>query len=508
MRSVKVLVTHISEGEADEAIKKVKKVNEKSGPFDLIIVFSKSCDKITKLDTGSLPQLLLVSSDDKDNNSKAKETGENVTVLCNFGTYKLANGITISYLAHPSKVLQEQKDAILDKFSKMDSRVDVLITEEWGLPISERCGRLSGSEIIDELAKKLQARYHFAFSDEKNFYELEPFKWESNRLSRFLNIPNYRSGNKWAYAFNMPAGDSKDEEEVEPPNLIANPYQKVGKDSNKRPLESGTEDMIDYDSKSCGSENRNDNKKMRTILPSNCHFCFSNPNLEDHMIISIGKLVYLTTAKGPLSVPKGDMDMSGHCLIIPIEHIPRLGPSKSEELAESILAYESSLMKMNYVRFDMCTVVFEIQSDRSIHFHKQVVPIPKYLVLKFRAALDRQVHFNNEKFTRNAKLEFQCYDSHTSKEYLDVINNQSNNYLQFTVYETPESQPKIYLATFNVDETIDLQFGRRVLAFLLNLPRRVKWNSSTCLQNKQQESVETEKFLKAYKDYDVSLKEN
>ena len=125
-----------------------------------------------------------------------------------------------------------------------------------------------------------------------------------------------------------------------------------------------------------------------------------------------------------------------------------------------------------------------------------------------RQALDRQVHFNNEKFTRNAKLGFQLYDSHSSKEYSDVINNQSNNYLQFTVYETSEANPKIYLATFNASETIDLQFGRRVLAFLLNLPRRVKWNSSTCLQTKQQETVEAEKFQKAYKAYDISLTEN
>ena len=226
------------------------------------------------------------------------------------------------------------------------------------------------------------------------------------------------------------------------------------------------------------------------------------------MIISIGKLVYLTTAKGPLSVPKGDMDISGHCLIIPIEHIPKLDPSKNAELTQSILAYEASLVKMNYIKFDMCTIIFEIQSERSIHFHKQVIPVPKYLVLKFCSALDRQVHFNNEKFTRNAKLEFQCYDSHSSKQYVDVINNQSNNYLQFTVYETPEADPKIYLATFNASETIDLQFGRRVLAFLLNLPRRVKWNSSTCLQTKQQETIEAEKFQKAYRTYDISLTEN
>ncbi|EJS43675.1 YGR093W [Saccharomyces arboricola H-6] len=508
MTDGKILVTHISESDADEAIRKIKKVNEKSGPFDLIIVYSVSCDEIAKINTDGLPQLLIITSHENDNISESKKISETVTVLYNFGTYRLANGITISYLTYSSEILQEQKDTILDNFDKIDSQVDILVTKEWGIPISDRFGRLSGNDMIDELAKKLQARYHFAFSDEENFFELEPFKLNNDRLSRFLNIPKYGSGKKWAYAFKMSVGDNDDEEEPEPTNLIANPYTNITKRSNKRSLDTETEGLVEQSHNPPSNGKKSETKKIRTILPTNCHFCFSNPNLEDHMIISIGKLVYLTTAKGPLSVPKGDMDMSGHCLIIPIEHIPKLDPIKNAELSQSILAYESSLVKMNYIKFDMCTIVFEIQSERSIHFHKQVVPIPKYLVLKFNAALDRQVHFNNEKFTRNAKLDFQCYDSYSSKEYSDVINNQSNNYLQFTIYETPQSNPKIYLATFNASETIDLQFGRRVLAFLLNLPRRVKWNSPTCLQTKQQESAETEKFQKAYKDYDISLVES
>ena len=40
MTNAKILVAHISESDADEAIRKIKKVNEKSGPFDLIIIFS------------------------------------------------------------------------------------------------------------------------------------------------------------------------------------------------------------------------------------------------------------------------------------------------------------------------------------------------------------------------------------------------------------------------------------------------------------------------------------
>lgn len=169
MASAKVLVTHINESDADEAITKVKKLNKKSGPFDLMIIFGKSYGELVKLNTDGLPQLLLISSNDNDDDSKSKKMSEDVTLLHNFGTYKLANNITISYLAYSNDVLQEQKDTILDKFSKLDNQVDILITQEWGLPISERSGKLSGNEVIDELANKVHARYHFAFSDEKNF---------------------------------------------------------------------------------------------------------------------------------------------------------------------------------------------------------------------------------------------------------------------------------------------------------------------------------------------------
>lgn len=66
-------------------------------------------------------------------------------------------------------ILFKGRKSILDEFGKSEDQVDILLTKEWGLSISERCGRLSGSEVVDELAKKLQARYHFAFSDEINF---------------------------------------------------------------------------------------------------------------------------------------------------------------------------------------------------------------------------------------------------------------------------------------------------------------------------------------------------
>lgn len=48
--------------------------------------------------------------------------------------------------------------------------------------------------------------------------------------------------------------------------------------------------------------------------PAPCWFCLSSPQVEKHLVVSVGTQVYLALAKGGLT--------SDHCLILPIEHSP------------------------------------------------------------------------------------------------------------------------------------------------------------------------------------------
>ena len=159
---------------------------------------------------------------------------------------------------------------------------------------------------------------------------------------------------------------------------------------------------------------------------------------------------------------------------------------------------------MNYREFGMPTIVFEINSNRSIHYHRQILPIPKYFIMKFSDSLKRQVSINNEKYTNNAKLDFREFESPKNPEYIKIRDDPQNNYMQFTVYETSEVEPKIYLSLFQLDDHIDLQFGRRVVAYLLHQPRRIRWNSPLCLQTKNQEIKEVELFQRSYRNYDIA----
>lgn len=372
--------------------------------------------------------------------------------------------------------------------------VDILVTREWSGAIAGKYSNQRGNTRIDEVIKKCHPRYHFAYGDKNTFFELEPFCWpDDHRVTRFINLASYGSNSKWAYAFkiNIYTHESLSG------GLIENPF--IDNQRPKKHLREDTEPNVSV---------KKTTAEMKKILPTACHFCFTNPDIEDHMVVSIASKSYITTAKGPLTVPTGSMDFSGHCLLIPIEHIPK--PYKEannltqDELQNELFKYENSIVKMNYRRFRMSSIVYEIHSDGMVHFHKQLVPVPSYLIGKFRDALDRQVHINNEKFTRNRKLKFDCYNSQEDAKFKNIVQDPRSNYMMFTVYETPELPGQIFLGQFGPNDRIDLQFGRRTLAYLLRLPNRTNWRSRMCIQDKKEEEVEVENFQKAYKDYDIA----
>ncbi|GAV53244.1 hypothetical protein ZYGR_0AI05280 [Zygosaccharomyces rouxii] len=478
MGKAKVLVTHAGENNLSVVIEKLEKLNAKSGPFDCAILLGNLASKLDTIDiTAKLPPIFVPGSEDL--------SREGLVTLKN-GIYKSKSGLKIGYFTG-----NDEKEQ-----SKFKEPIDVLITNDCSVAIGGEHLKIPGNNVVDEVVKLSHPKYHFTYADSNNFAELEPFVWQDDqKVTRFINLAAYGSKNKWAYAFNI----DTDVNLPLPNELMRNPYVS-NQVTRKHPRENSLLDKETQVKKPTG--------EVKKVLPVACHFCFTNPDIEDHMVISIASKSYVTTAKGPLSIPRGDMDFSGHCLIIPIEHVPKLNMDDKDffqnELRKELLHYENSIAEMNYKKFDMSTVVFEIHSDNMVHFHKQVVPIPKYLTMKFLGALDRQVHINNEKFGRNRNIEFEFFESPEDSKYREIINDYKSNYMMFSIHETPDVPPKIYFGKFDANDRIDLQFGRRTLAFLLHLPNRVNWRSPTCLQSKEQEEMEVSKFQKAYRDYDIT----
>ncbi|CCH61711.1 hypothetical protein TBLA_0F01690 [Henningerozyma blattae CBS 6284] len=512
MLKSKLLVVHSLQEDLATVIEKVVSLHKKHGPFTSCLVLGEISDTFNELesrifpDSDNLPQLFLLENKlFEESGSRVLKNG--VKILGGIGVFEFSNGIRLGYNTISSSELTSKKNEILSQFSKNTSKVDLLITKEWSVSISHRENSLGGNEVIDKLNKIFEPRYHFSYKYTQTFLELKPFLWpDSDRITRFMNIAAYNSGSKWAYAFEL---DLTSTLPLNLSSLTSNPYMDIIK---KRKLDGNNA------SNKLSANNQLNNtmqethpiKKPKIVLPTDCHFCFTNSNIQDHMIIYIGSLAYLTIARGPLTTPKGEMGFSGHCLVVPIEHKAKLRTKHENDFTAStnldieMLQLEKSVVAMNFLKFEMCTVSFEIQSEKSFHFHKQIFPVPKYCIMKFKDSLDRQLYMNNEKYTKNTNLTFSLFHSNTDKEYEALVTNPLVNYLQFTVYETPSSS-KLYLAQFDPEDRIDLQFGRRVLAYMLNLPRRVRWDSSICNQTRKQEENEVNLFQKAYKDFEPSI---
>ena len=114
-----------------------------------------------------------------------------------------------------------------------------------------------------------------------------------------------------------------------------------------------------------------------------CWFCLSNPDIEKHLIASIGDDIYLTLAKGGLN--------DFHCLIIPLGHYPSLNymlqtVSESDEDYEAVnntfTEFEDAKQNISAVfeKMDHHVVYFESfaglleggQSKNTMHTHIQV----------------------------------------------------------------------------------------------------------------------------------------
>ncbi|SCU90392.1 LAMI_0E01860g1_1 [Lachancea mirantina] len=492
MSKLKILILKSSSEGLHDAISKSEDLNAKSGPFDCVLIHGNIVDDLdhAKLIKSSTPIYFFNGHRVLTNKPGSINVSDNVVFLNGYGILKLLNGIRIGYLTGDERFLNQSENALHDvlKNSEMEG-IDLLLTHQVGKPF----GLETSDQVVDEIIKSLKPKYHFASLNSETFVECPAFRWKNTELvTRCIKLATFGSGKKWAYAFNITlsvpmSGLTQDMLGPNPYEVDITPKRRL---STSTPTQQGT-----------GA------KKIKRVLPGDCRFCLSNPQVQQHLIIAIGTNVYMTIAKGPLTVPMGKMNFSGHCLLISVKHVSKLC-YKDQECSNltqdatfnEMVQYESDVAEMNSKRFDTCTVVFEIDYENSIHFHKQVMPVPQYLIGKFLASLERQVHFNNEKFTKNARLCFREYNS-DDKEYLDIINDVESNYLKFTVYES-RNVYKIYLAVFQKNERVDLQFGRRVVAFLLNLSNRVKWDSPNCRQSLDEENKEVFEFRKTFVEFD------
>ncbi|PGH05008.1 hypothetical protein AJ79_06894 [Helicocarpus griseus UAMH5409] len=459
------------------------------------------------------------------------EVCTNLYFLGRRGTLKTSEGIRIVALGGNLEGSANPTPGVNDKYepryTESDARslfgahsADILITNQWPksildgskVPLPEGAKAPEGMPTVADICATLKPRYHFS-SNAPFFYEREPFfhlpteeSPDVKQITRFINVAPFSktSNQKWLYAFTL---------DPKAPPLMSIPAGATASPllfSRKRRAFPNQQQSFSRFAQ--GDDYSRPTKRARRPPPgpSECFFCLSNPNIATHLITSIGSDCYLTTAKGPLptSTTFRSLGFPGHMLIIPLTHAPTFdaitdADAKSSTLKE-MQRYRSALHTMLHERSngELGAVTWEVSRGNGIHIHWQFLPVPSDLISRGLVEVAFKVEAENLSYPKFEKTSTEDIDR---GDYFRVMiwspsKNASNG------EEKNESGSETTLVLpLSPDFRFDLQFGRRVMAKLLQLENRMNWKDD--VQSQEEETVDAEAFKKAFEKFDFSLEE-
>ncbi|CRG90727.1 CWF19-like protein 1 [Talaromyces islandicus] len=464
----------------------------------------------------------------------ADEVCPNLFFVGRRGTLKTSEGIRLAALGGQPAPEGSSDPKINNRYhsvySESDARslfgvhnTDILLTYEWPKSITDRSkvtipeggAAPEGAQCVADVCSTLKPRYHFS-SKADFFYEREPFfhmptedSPDAKPLTRFINLASFSktSKQKWMYAFTLdPKAPPPD---TVPAGTTISPLATVPR--KRGPLESQNDGFQRF---SRGHDHRPQKRARRPPPgPGECFFCLSNPDIATHLITSIGEDAYVTTAKGPLTTAKTypTLGFPGHMLIIPLIHSPTFTAVADTEARQNtyreMQRYRQALNDMvrDKSKSGLGSVTWEVSRGNGIHIHWQYLPVATDLLSKGLVEAAFKVEAENlkyPKFERPAREDGE---------------NEAGDYFRIWIWQPSsadsmddnESKPagteKTLLLPLTPDFRFDLQFGRRVMAKLLRLDKRMDWRD--CSQTKGEEETDVDTFKAAFKSYDFSLEE-
>ena len=474
------------------------------------------------------------------------EVCPNLYFLGKRSTTKTSEGIRIVALGgslDPGITAGLSKDKYLPFHTEGDAKslhgantADILITSYW--PLSVRTGSKislpteenepAAEQCVADLCAILKPRYHFSTTPHL-FYEREPFFHQPKEghpdvrpITRFISLASFDnpSKQKWLYAFSLDPNAAPPS--TLPPGTTASPLALNFKKRQRLPDQDHS-----YSRFSSHDPHHRPSKRAHARQPppgpAECFFCLSNPNLATHLITSIATDTYLTTAKGPLSTASTypSLGYPSHMLIIPLTHSPTLASIPEAESRASTFKemqrYREALHSMlsEKAKGDLGAVTWEVSRADGIHIHWQFLPVPASLIKKGLVEAAFRVEAENEQ-----------YPQFKIKDIGDGL-AEENDYFRLWIWmpgedekndsitntedgpeadtEQPIGKEKSLILPLSSKFRFDLQFGRRVIAKLLQLENRFNWRD--CLQSQAEEAADAEAFKAAFKSFDFSLDE-
>ncbi|KAG9021845.1 hypothetical protein FRB95_001263 [Tulasnella sp. JGI-2019a] len=312
---VKILAVGAAKGAIATLFSKVKTMNAKHGPFELLLYTGdffgpldqvESNEDISQLLLGKLevPMTTYIMQGDcplpTSVINKVAQTGgqicSNVLVVGKTNVLRTSQGLRIAwlggvydkatydtptssdmvphsqayltsddvtnFLAKPIPSGQHVPFNVDPSTSKSENHVDILLTHEWPIGITQHCTTTLpsvdaagwGAPPLQAAVTKLKPRYHFASGggNPPLFWERQPFVWEEDngnrRIARFVSLgafgaPEPEPGQKkerWFYAFSIVPEGAPGVSQPRPPNATASPFSSHA--TQKRAFEAGPDE--------------------------------------------------------------------------------------------------------------------------------------------------------------------------------------------------------------------------------------------------------------------------
>jgi hypothetical protein len=191
-------------------------------------------------------------------------------------------------------------------------------------------------------------------------------------------------------------------------------------------------------------------------------------------------------------------------LILPLTHAPTFEAFDDEESKASTFKemqrYRSALHAMLKERSNnqLGAVTWEVSRANGVHIHWQFIPVAAELI-------DRGL-VETAFVVEADKLKYPKFIRGTP----DAI-SEEGDYFRVWIWkpseeaekEKDESTETSLILPLSRDFRFDLQFGRTVMAKILNLENRINWRDDT--QSQEEEAADAEAFKKAFQKFDFSL---
>ncbi|KAL2810832.1 CwfJ C-terminus 2-domain-containing protein-like protein [Aspergillus granulosus] len=473
------------------------------------------------------------------------EVCPNLYFLGKRGILKTSEGIRIVALGGNLEETGNSANKYHPGYTESDARTligahhaDILVTHQWPkgirsgskVPFPEAVTPPQETQCIADIVSALKPRYHVSSAQDGFFYEREPFfhlptedSPDAKPLTRFISLAPYSNipKTRWMYAFTL--------DPTAPPSLTipvgatASPFSITA--AKRKPLPDQHSSFSRFAPTDSHDYHQRPRKRARAPPPGpeQCFFCLSNPNIATHLITSIGTEAYLTTAKGPLPTSKTfspSLDFPGHMLIIPFNHTPTLNSitdtaSRKETYAE-MNKYRSALHSMLHARSrgsdaPLGAVTWEVSRSSGIHTHWQFLPVPANLVSRGLVEAAFKVEAENLKYP---KFERPTFDTDGQSD----PSAEPGDFFRLWIWGPPADDSsndstgagiagteKTLLLPLTDDFRFDLQFGRRVIAKLMGLDKRINWKDD--VQSQAEEEGDAAAFKQAFKEFDFTLEE-